>query len=125
MPILAPPSGLNTHPTAAYLASEVIAETSLGITFGHSAPSQRLNTRAYLASKNGSKNGGGRRRSDGSVRGSAAVTSGPGGGGGRLKPPGIGLDPAWNRIPLFENALHPVDAADLSASRIPPGQTRG
>ena len=62
---LGPPSGLNPQTAAADLASEAITETTLGIAFGHSAPSQRLNTRAYLASKNGSKNGGSRMSSGG------------------------------------------------------------
>ena len=104
MPILAPPSGLNPQTSVADLASEVIAETSLGIAFGHSDPSQRLNPRADLASKNGSKNGGAREQSEGAVWGQSGAVRrlpvGPAEGGGRLKPPGIGLDPAWNRLPI-------------------------
>ena len=45
-----PPHCLNPQTSAADLGSEAIGETSLGIAFGHSDPSQRLNPRADLAS---------------------------------------------------------------------------
>ena len=100
MPILAPPSGLNPQTSVADLASEVIAETSLGIAFGHSDPSQRLNPRADLASKNGSKNGGARQRSDGAVWVCPAEYTGPAEGGGEVKTSRNRVGSGLNRLPI-------------------------